>query len=83
MSVPFLATIVKAPDKDYWGGVKLVMKYIKGTLGAKLTMIADSFSVINCWVDELFYMHNNFRVPTGEKFLWEQYTSQVDHGGIR
>ena len=55
----FLTTILKATDEDDWGELRQVMKFIKGALVFKLTLRADSLSVIKWWVDASFYMHNN------------------------
>ena len=63
--VAFLVTKVKAQDKDSWGGVKRVMKYIKGTLGVKLTLRSDSLYMIKWWVDVSFSTHNDFQGYTG------------------
>ena len=62
--VDFLTTRVKVPDEDDWGDLKQVRKYIKGTLGVKLNLRADSLSVIMWWVDALFSMHNDCRGHT-------------------
>ena len=62
--VDFLTTRVKVPDEDDWGDLKQVRKYIKGTLGVKLNLRADSLSVIKWWVDASFSMHNDCRGHT-------------------
>ena len=36
-AVAFLTARVKVPDEDGWGKLKCVLKYIKGTVGIKLT----------------------------------------------
>ena len=41
------------------------MKYIKGTLVFKLTLRADSLSVIKWWVDESFATHKFLRGNNG------------------
>ena len=58
-AVDFITMRVKAPGKDDWGNVKRGMKYIKGTLGANMTLRTDSLYMIKWWVDVSFAMHNN------------------------
>ena len=63
-AVTFLATRVKAPDKNNWGKLKRVMTYIKGSLVVNLTLMADSLFVINWWVDVSFSTNKYFRGHT-------------------
>ena len=60
MEVAFLTTRVKAPDEDDWDNLKRVMKYIKGTLGFKLSLRVDRLSLIKWWVDASFATHDYF-----------------------
>ena len=57
--------IVKAPDVDDCGKLKLVIKYTKGTLGVNMTLREDSLSEIKWWLDASFSAHNNLRGYTG------------------
>ena len=65
MSVAFITTRVKAPDKDDWRKLKQFMKYIMGVLGVKLTLRSDSLFVIKWWLYESFAMHNDRQGHTG------------------
>ena len=61
----FLNTIVKAHNKDDWGKLKRVMKYIKGTLGVNMTLREDSLYVIKWWLDASFDTDHDWRGHTG------------------
>ena len=45
-AVSFLATRVKKPDKDDWGKLKRVLKYLKKTRELKLALSVDDISVV-------------------------------------
>ena len=45
-AVAFLTTRVKAPDEDDWGKLKRILKYLFGTHFLKLTLSADSLSIL-------------------------------------
>ena len=64
-AVDFITTRVKDPYKDDWENLKRVMKYIKGTLGVKLTLREDRLYMIKWWVDASFSTHNICRGYTG------------------
>ena len=44
--VSFLTKRVRSPDKDYWGKLKWVLKYLKVTLYMKLYMSAYALNVV-------------------------------------
>ncbi len=46
-AVAFLTTWVKVPDEDDWGKLKCVLKYLNGTRNLKLTLLADSLSILH------------------------------------
>ena len=64
-AVAFLCTRVKEPDEDDWGKLKRVLKYLKGTPKAKLTLRANSLSIIKWWVDGSFAVHPDRRGHSG------------------
>ena len=45
--------------EDDWGKLKQVMKYLKGTERAKITLQADSLNIIKGWVDTTLASHHN------------------------
>jgi hypothetical protein len=45
-TVAFLTTRVKTPDEDNWGKLKRVIKYLNGTRYLKLTLSAESLSIL-------------------------------------
>ena len=63
--VAFLTTRMKALDKDDWGKLKQVTKHLKGTKQAKITLRADSLSIIKWWMDVAFVSHHNCRGQSG------------------
>jgi hypothetical protein len=44
--VSFLTTRVKHPDEDDWGKLKCVLTYLQSTCSLKLTLFAESLSII-------------------------------------
>ena len=61
----FITTRVKNPEEDDLVNMKEVMKFIKGTLGAKLNLRSDSLTVIKWLVYVSFDTHNDYRGYTG------------------
>ena len=61
----FITTRVKDQCEDYLGKLKLVMKYIKGTLGFNMTLREDTLSVIKWWIYAPFSTHNYCQGYTG------------------
>jgi hypothetical protein len=45
-AISFLTTRVKDPDKDNWGKLKQVLKYLNGTKHLKLTLEADRLKLV-------------------------------------
>ena len=64
-SFTFLTHRVKEPDEDYWGKLKCVLRYLKGTRGLKLTMYADELSVVKWWVYASYAAHEAYKGHTG------------------
>ena len=70
-AVAFLTTRVKSPDKDDWGKLKRVLKYLNGTKYLKLRLTVDSMSMLKWYVDG---SHN----VTGTARVTEEQCSHLD-----
>ena len=64
-AVLFLTTRVKAPDKDDWGKLKRVLKYLWGTRYMKLTLTVDNLHTLRWWVDAGYGVHWDLKGRTG------------------
>ena len=64
-AVAFLTTRVKRPDKDDWGKLRRVLKYLQGTRYMKLTLSVDDLSMIRWWVDASDRTHHDMKGHTG------------------
>jgi hypothetical protein len=61
-AVSFLTTRVKAPDKDDWGKLVRVLKYINGTRYMKLILSADEMNfTVHWYVDGSHQIHEDCR----------------------
>jgi hypothetical protein len=59
-------TRVQEPDKDDWGKLKHILKYLNGTQYFKLTLSAGMVKfTIHCYVDVLHQIHMDCRGQTG------------------
>ena len=56
-AVDFLTTSVKQPDKDDWGKLKRVMRFLKVTRGLKLNLSIDYIPVFKWLVDASYDTH--------------------------
>ena len=56
-AVTFLTTRVKSPDKDDWGKLKCMLKYLNGTKYLKLRLTVDNMSVLKWYVDGSHNVH--------------------------
>ncbi len=56
-AVAFLTTRVKRPDKDDWGKLKRVLKYLNGTKYLKLKLNLDDLGLLKWYVDGLHNVH--------------------------
>ena len=56
-AVAFLTTRVKAPDKDDWGKLKRVLKYLNGTKFLKLTLSVENLGMLKWYVDGSHNVH--------------------------
>ena len=52
-------TWVKYLDKDDWGKLKRLLKYLKGKRHMKLILSVDSVSIIRWWVDASYNYHDD------------------------
>jgi hypothetical protein len=57
MAVAFLTTRVKSPDKDDWGKLKRVLKYLNGTKYLKLRLSVENVGMLKWYVDGLHSVH--------------------------
>ena len=64
-TVAFLTTRVKAPDEDDWGKLKRILKYLFGTRFLKLTLSADSLSILRWYIDASHQIHDDCKGHTG------------------
>ena len=64
-AVSFLTTRVREPDRDDWGKLKNVLKYLKGTRHMKLNISIDTMSTIQWYVDASYGTHKDMRGHTG------------------
>jgi hypothetical protein len=65
-AVSFLTTRVKLPDKDDWGRVKRVLRYLRGSRHMKLNLSAENITCVCWWVDASHAVHDNCKGHTGE-----------------
>jgi hypothetical protein len=66
MAVSFLTTCVKEQDKDDWGELKHILKYLNGAQYLKLTLSADQLKfTVHWYVDGLHQIHEDCRGQTG------------------
>jgi hypothetical protein len=57
--VALLTTWVKVPDEDDWGKLKCFLKYLNGTRNLKLTLLAESLSILHWYVDASHQTHDD------------------------
>jgi hypothetical protein len=66
--VAFLTTRVKSPDKDDWGKLKRVLKYLNGTKYLKLRLSMENVGMLKWYVDGLHNVHPDCRGHRGALF---------------
>lgn len=64
-SLWLLTTRAKKLNKDDWGKLQCVLKYLKGVLCIKLTVIIEGLSSIKWWVNVLVRTHSDCKGHTG------------------
>jgi hypothetical protein len=67
-AVAFLTTRVKSPDKDDWGRLKLVLKYLNRTMHLKLRLSVDDLGLLKWSVDTSHNTHWDCRGHSGAMF---------------
>jgi hypothetical protein len=65
LAAAFLTTRVKSPNKDYWGKLVCILRYLRGTCYLSLSLSTDSVNIIQWYVDASHQVHDNFRDHTG------------------
>ncbi len=68
MAVAFLTTRVKSPDKDNWGKLKRVLKYLNGTKYLKLRLSMENVGMLKWYVDGSHNVHPDCRGHGGVLF---------------
>jgi hypothetical protein len=61
IAVAFLTTRVKEPDKDDWGKLKRMLKYLNGTKYFKLKLSVENLGILKWYVDRLHNVHMDCR----------------------
>jgi hypothetical protein len=56
-TIAFLTVRLRFPDKDNWGKIKRMLKYVRGTVYIPLILRAESLIIIKWWVDASFATH--------------------------
>ena len=64
-AVTFLTTRVSDPDKDDWGKLRRVLRYLKRNPSPPLVLEADNISLIHWHVDASFPVHADMKSHTG------------------
>jgi hypothetical protein len=75
MAVSFLMTHVQKPDKDDWGKLKRILKYLNGTQYLKLTLSVDQLKfTVHWYVDGLHQIHEDCRGQTASLVTFRKGT---------
>lgn len=56
---------MKQPNKDDWGKLRQVLKYLKGSKRLKLSLSAKILSILKWWINASHTVHENCRSHTG------------------
>ncbi len=67
-AVAFLTTKVKSPDKDDWGKLKRVLKYLNGMKYLKLNLSVDNLGVLKWFADGSHNVHWDCKGHGGAMF---------------
>jgi hypothetical protein len=67
-AVVFLTTRVKEPDKDDWGKLKRVLKYLKGTKYLMLKLSVDNLGILKWFEDRSHNIHMDCSRHSGALF---------------
>jgi hypothetical protein len=71
-AVAFLTTRVMNPDKDDWGKLKRVLKYLNGTRYLKLKLSVDSLTMLKWYLDGSHNVHWDCKWHGGAMFMLEK-----------
>ena len=64
-AISFLTTRVTKPNVDDWGKLRRVLQYLKGSIQMRLTLAADSMTILKTWIDASYAPHHDMRSHTG------------------
>jgi hypothetical protein len=83
-TVAFLTTRVKSPDKDDWGKLKRVLRYLNGTNYLKLSISMNDLRILKWYVDGAHNVHWDCKGHTGAMFTLGEgavssYSRKVKH----
>ncbi len=70
-AVAFLTTRVKAPNEDYWGKLKRVLPYLKGTKYLKLTISVEDLGILKWYMGGSHNVHWDCKGHAGAMFTLE------------
>ena len=70
MVVAFLSMRVKSPDKDDWGKLKRLLKYLNRTKYLKLTISVEDLGVLKWYMGAAHTVHGTARDMWGNAYLW-------------
>jgi hypothetical protein len=82
ITIVFLTTRVRAPEKDNLNKLVYLMRYTRGTRKMPLILSANGSGILKWWVDALFAVHPNMRghsgggLSLGRGFTIVSYTKQ-------
>ena len=65
MAVALLTTRVKAPNKDNWGKLNRVLKYVKGMKSLVLTLEVDKLRLVTWYVDASYVVDDYCKGQSG------------------
>lgn len=77
LTVAFLCTRVKDPDKDDWKKLLCLIIYFKCTMHLVLMLEATNLSIAQWWANAAFAVHYNIKSHTGSTFSLGKGTIQA------
>ena len=83
-TVAFLMTRVKLPDKDEWGKLKRVVRYLNWTRYLKLSISVNDLGILKWYVDGAHNVHWDCKGHAGAMFtlgegVVSSYSRKVKH----
>ena len=70
--ISVLASRVQDPNKNDWGKLIRMLKYLNGTKKRCLRVSIDDIRVLKWYVDASFAVHPDFKSHTGASMIWGQ-----------